>query len=107
MDGAAGGRDLVGGGFFCIVPGRVVMNEFGVFPISDDLYFELAASYQMAYGTSYHALVQRGELKKDDEEIKKIELPNGLRLLLREDSSLPFTHFRYGSRSGVLSENLK
>jgi NADPH2:quinone reductase len=43
------------------------MHEFGVFPIPDDVSFELAASYQMAYGTSYHALVQRGELKKDDE----------------------------------------
>ena len=43
------------------------MNEFGVFPIPDDVSFELAASYQMAYGTSYHALVQRGELEKDDE----------------------------------------
>ena len=43
------------------------MNEFGVFPIPDDVSFELAASYQMAYGTSYHALLQRGELKKDDE----------------------------------------
>ena len=43
------------------------MNEFGVFPTSDEVSFELAASYQMAYGTSYHALVQRGELKKDDE----------------------------------------
>ena len=43
------------------------MNEFGVFPISDKVSFELAASYQMAYGTSYHALIQRGNLKKDDE----------------------------------------
>ena len=43
------------------------MNEFGVFPISDEVSFELAASYQMAYGTSYHALIQRGELKIDDE----------------------------------------
>jgi NADPH2:quinone reductase len=43
------------------------MHEFGVFPIPDDVSFELAASYQMAYGTSYHALVQRGELKEDDE----------------------------------------
>ena len=43
------------------------MNEFGVFPISDEVSFELSASYQMAYGTSYHALVQRGELKNDDE----------------------------------------
>jgi NADPH2:quinone reductase len=46
---------------------EVCMHEFGVFPIPDDVSFELAASYQMAYGTSYHALVQRGELKKDDE----------------------------------------
>ena len=29
--------------------------------------FQLAASYQMAYGTSYHALVQRGALSGDDE----------------------------------------
>jgi NADPH2:quinone reductase len=43
------------------------MNEFGVFPISDEVSFELAASYQMAYGTSYHALIQRGDLKIDDE----------------------------------------
>lgn len=46
---------------------EVCMNEFGVFPISDEVSFELAASYQMAYGTSYHALIQRGELKIDDE----------------------------------------
>jgi len=43
------------------------LNEFQVFSISDDVSFELAASYQMAYGTSYHALMQRGELKTDDE----------------------------------------
>ena len=35
------------------------MHEFGVMPIPDDISFELAASYQMAYGTSYHALVQK------------------------------------------------
>ena len=28
------------------------MHEFGVMPIPDDISFELAASYQMAYGTS-------------------------------------------------------
>ena len=43
------------------------MNEFGVMPIPDDISFELAASYQMAYGTSYHALVQRGEISNQDE----------------------------------------
>ncbi len=37
-------------------------------------------------------------------DIEKIELPNGLRLLLKEDSRLPFTHFRAGLLSGVLSE---
>ena len=31
------------------------MHELGVMPIPDDISFELAASYQMAYGTSYHA----------------------------------------------------
>ena len=43
------------------------MHEFGVMPIPDDISFELAASYQMAYGTSYHALVQRGEISNQDE----------------------------------------
>lgn len=46
---------------------EICINEFAVFPIADDTSFEVAASYQMAYGTSYHALMQRGELKKDDE----------------------------------------
>ena len=43
------------------------MHELGTFAIEEDTSFEMAASYQMAYGTSYHALMQRGELKKDDE----------------------------------------
>ena len=43
------------------------MHEFGVMPIPDDISFELAASYKMAYGTSYHALVQRGEISNQDE----------------------------------------
>jgi len=43
------------------------MHEFGVMPIPDDISFELAASYQMAYGTSYHALLQRGEITDQDE----------------------------------------
>ena len=46
---------------------EICIKEFAVFPIADDTSFEVAASYQMAYGTSYHALMQRGELKKDDE----------------------------------------
>ena len=46
---------------------QICINEFGVFPIPDEISFQLAASYQMAYGTSYHALVQRGELFEGDE----------------------------------------
>lgn len=46
---------------------QICMNEFGVFPIPDEISFQLAASYQMAYGTSYHALVQRGDLSEGDE----------------------------------------
>ena len=43
---------------------QICINEFGVFPIPDEISFQLAASYQMAYGTSYHALVQRGDLSE-------------------------------------------
>ena len=46
---------------------QICINEFGVFPIPDQISFQLAASYQMAYGTSYHALVQRGDLSEGDE----------------------------------------
>ena len=46
---------------------EICMHELGTFAIEKDTSFEMAASYQMAYGTSYHALMQRGELKKDDE----------------------------------------
>ena len=37
-------------------------------------------------------------------DIEKIELPNGLRLLLKEDSRLPFAHFKMGLLGGVLNE---
>ena len=46
---------------------QISINEFGIFPIPDEISFQLAASYQMAYGTSYHALIQRGELSENDE----------------------------------------
>lgn len=46
---------------------QICINEFAVFPIPDEISFQLAASYQMAYGTSYHALVQRGDLSEGDE----------------------------------------
>ena len=37
-------------------------------------------------------------------DIEKVELPNGLRLLLKEDDRLPFAHLRVGLLGGVLSE---
>ena len=37
-------------------------------------------------------------------DIEKIELPNGLRLLLKKDDRLPFAHFRVGLLGGVLGE---
>ena len=46
---------------------QICINEFGVFPIPDKISLQLAASYQMAYGTSYHALIQRGEISENDE----------------------------------------
>ena len=46
---------------------EIVLDQNLVFKMQDEMSFEVAASYQLAYGTSYHALVQRGNLSKDDE----------------------------------------
>lgn len=46
---------------------EISLDENLVFKIQDEISFEIAASYQLAYGTSYHALVQRGQTQKDDE----------------------------------------
>jgi zinc protease len=40
-----------------------------------------------------------------DHPIQKIELPNGLRLLVKEDHRLPFVEFRAVFQGGVLAEN--
>jgi zinc protease len=40
-----------------------------------------------------------------DKIIQKIELPNGLRLLLKEDHRLPFVEYRAVFQGGVLAEN--
>ncbi len=42
-----------------------------------------------------------------DHPIQKIELPNGLRLLVKEDSRLPFVEFRSVFQGGVLAENIE
>ena len=39
-----------------------------------------------------------------DHAIRKFELPNGLRLLVKEDHRLPFVEFRTALRGGVLAE---
>ena len=83
--------------------------------ITPEMLLAVANKYLTKNNSTLYALTPDKKIKSNsvinafskNNEIKKIELPNGLRLLLREDSSLPFTHFRYGSRSGVLSENLK
>ena len=46
---------------------EIALDQNLVFKMQDDMSFEVAASYQLAYGTSYHALVQRGNLSKDEE----------------------------------------
>lgn len=43
-----------------------VVDESTTIPIPDEIGFETAASMTMAYGTSYHALVQRGRLASDE-----------------------------------------
>lgn len=52
-------------------------------------------------------ILQRTEARQTlvDHPIRKIELPNGLRILLKEDHRLPFVEFRSVFRGGVLSEN--
>ncbi len=37
--------------------------------------------------------------------VEKLELPNGLRLLVKEDHRLPFVEFRMGFQGGVLAES--
>jgi zinc protease len=42
--------------------------------------------------------------EKNDQPIQKFELPNGLRLLVKEDHRLPFIEFRAMFQGGVLAE---
>jgi zinc protease len=42
-----------------------------------------------------------------DHPIQKIELPNGLRLLVKEDHRLPFVEFRAALKGGVLAETVE
>ncbi|MFZ2642163.1 MAG: pitrilysin family protein [Verrucomicrobiia bacterium] len=46
----------------------------------------------------------RAKAERPQIEVKRFELPNGLRLLVREDSRLPFVDFYAASKGGVLAE---
>jgi zinc protease len=75
----------------------------------------VARTYLTANSRTLYALLPEGAAPKTqanvetntDHPIQKIDLPNGLRLLVKEDHRLPFVEFRAVFQGGVLSENLE
>lgn len=72
----------------------------------------VARKYLTPENRTIYALLPEGSTPKSTAsvevssrtEIKLFTLPNGLRLLVKEDHRLPFVHFRAGLRGGVLAE---
>jgi zinc protease len=72
----------------------------------------VAREYLTAENRTLYALLPDGSAPKakteietnTDRPIQKIELPNGLRLLVKEDHRLPFVEFRAVFQGGVLAE---
>jgi zinc protease len=72
----------------------------------------VANKYLVSENRSLYALLPKGSMPSvaittetsTDNAIRKVELPNGLRLLLKEDHRLPFIEFRAVFRGGVLAE---
>ena len=72
----------------------------------------VARHYLAADGRTLYALLPEGfapkpkaeAAAKADQPIQKFELPNGLRLLIKEDHRLPFVEFRAVFQGGVLAE---
>ena len=72
----------------------------------------VAKRYLNPENQTIYALVPTGSRPKSKTRVKArratdiemLELPSGLRLLLKEDDRLPFTYFRIGMLGGVLSE---
>jgi zinc protease len=72
-----------------------------------------AQQYLTRENSTLYALLPNGsvvhnaavEEKLVDHAIQKINLPNGLRLLLKEDHRLPFVEFRIVFKAGVLAES--
>jgi zinc protease len=74
-----------------------------------------AREYLTPAGRTLYALLPAGAIPKSDtgtaaiaeNPIQKIVLPNGLRLLLKEDHRLPFVEIRSVFQGGVLAETLE
>ena len=72
----------------------------------------IAREYLTAENRTLYALLPNGTSPKvakvtetnSDQPIKKFELPNGLRLLVKENHRLPFVEFRAAFKGGVLAE---
>jgi zinc protease len=72
----------------------------------------VAREYLMPENRTLYALLPNGAAPKisadvevnSDQPIQKIELANGLRLLVKEDHRLPFVEFRAAFKGGVLAE---
>jgi zinc protease len=71
-----------------------------------------ARQYFTRENSTLYALMPTGSIKQDaaieqknvENAVQKITLPNGLRLLLKEDHRLPFVEFRFVFKAGVLAE---
>jgi len=78
----------------------------------DDV-LRVARDYLTAENRTLYALLPNGATPKssvtvdeaNERAIQKFELPNGLRLLVKEDHRLPFVEFRAMFQGGVLAEN--
>jgi zinc protease len=75
----------------------------------------VAREYLTPENRTLYALLPNGTAPKtsidvevdSDQPIQKIELANGLRLLVKENHRLPFVEFRAAFKGGVLAENLE
>jgi zinc protease len=73
----------------------------------------MAREYLTPENRTLYALLPNGATPKiseaaelnSDSPIQKFELPNGLRLLVKENHRLPFVEFRAAFQGGVLAEN--
>jgi zinc protease len=75
----------------------------------------VAREYLSAENRTLYALLPNGTTPKistvietnSDRPIQKFELPNGLRLLVKENHRLPFVEFRAAFQGGVLAETVE